>query len=294
VRRRHPDVDDRDVRLVHRDVAQDVLARARLRRHLESRLLEQPHDPLAQQHGVVGDHDLHARLGSDGVAERRVVGFAQLEQALGLRQVAQAERAEVAELDIREEPNRRLGEDHLAAVRRGRDAVRAVHLEADVAVLGDHRHAAVQADPHADARVVGPRLVGDLRLCLLRRAQRRLRVGERGEDLVAARVDDDAALGGDDVAKHRAHAREHGAPALPEPVREAGRPLDVGVQERDGPGGKLAHGRNLLGRRHTSGAESAHVRHRGTDLGTVPRSVPRISGAVGGAAPVTTGGGCRP
>ena len=57
MRRRHADVDDRNVRLVHRHVPQQVLGRPRLGDDLESGLLEQARDTLAQEHGVVGEHD---------------------------------------------------------------------------------------------------------------------------------------------------------------------------------------------------------------------------------------------
>ena len=57
VRRRHPHVDDGDVGLVGADLAQQVLGVARLAGDLEARLLEQPRETLAQQHGVIGEHD---------------------------------------------------------------------------------------------------------------------------------------------------------------------------------------------------------------------------------------------
>ena len=57
VRRRHAHVDDGDVGLVGADLAQQVLGVAGLAGDLEARLLEQARETLAQQHGVVGDHD---------------------------------------------------------------------------------------------------------------------------------------------------------------------------------------------------------------------------------------------
>ena len=59
VRRGHADVDDRDVGLVGADLAQQVLAVARLGDHLEARLLEQARDALAQQQAVVGQDYAH-------------------------------------------------------------------------------------------------------------------------------------------------------------------------------------------------------------------------------------------
>ena len=59
VRRRHADVDDRDVGLVGADLAQQVLGVAGLGDDLEARLLEQPRDALAQQQAVVGQDYAH-------------------------------------------------------------------------------------------------------------------------------------------------------------------------------------------------------------------------------------------
>jgi len=60
--RRHPDVDDRDVGLVRADLQQQILRGAALTDYLESRVLEQPRDPLTQENGVVGNGDADARL----------------------------------------------------------------------------------------------------------------------------------------------------------------------------------------------------------------------------------------
>ena len=95
VRRRHPDVDDRDRRLVHRDVTQQVVGVVGLGHDLEARLGEQPRDALAQQDRVLGDHDRH-RVPEQGdrVAQRREVAREtvreQLVDVLGLRQARRA------------------------------------------------------------------------------------------------------------------------------------------------------------------------------------------------------------
>src|SRR6266511_2980355 len=60
VRRRHADVDDRDVRPVRAHLEQELLAVARLTDDLEASLLEQPRDPLAQEHRVLGQHHTQA------------------------------------------------------------------------------------------------------------------------------------------------------------------------------------------------------------------------------------------
>ena len=54
---RHADVDDGDVGLVRADLAQEVLRVAGLAGDLEAGLLQQARETLAQEHGVLGDHD---------------------------------------------------------------------------------------------------------------------------------------------------------------------------------------------------------------------------------------------
>ena len=104
VGRRHPDVDDRHVGLVHRDVAQQVVGRPRLGDDLEPGLLQEARDALAQEHGVVGEHHppCVAEL-QDRPAERREVAREVLDQhlvdALEVRQPLQPVRAEIARLE---------------------------------------------------------------------------------------------------------------------------------------------------------------------------------------------------
>src|SRR5439155_20549926 len=62
MRRRHADVDHRDVGLVRSGLAYQLLPVASLPDHLEAGLLEQPHDTFAQQHGVFGDDHPHGKL----------------------------------------------------------------------------------------------------------------------------------------------------------------------------------------------------------------------------------------
>ena len=70
VRGRHPHVDHRDVRPVGADLAQQVLGVARLPGDLEARFLEQARETLAQQHGVIGQHDAE-RVSHAGETIRR-------------------------------------------------------------------------------------------------------------------------------------------------------------------------------------------------------------------------------
>src|SRR4030095_2471381 len=74
VRRWHADVDDRDLRLVHADVAQQILGVPGLRDDLEPRLAEEARDALAQEHRAVGeDYGDRVPEGRDGLPQRREV-----------------------------------------------------------------------------------------------------------------------------------------------------------------------------------------------------------------------------
>ena len=56
---RHPHVDDREVRLVLADQREQRVGVARAADDLVAGVLEQPGEALAQEHGVLGDHDAH-------------------------------------------------------------------------------------------------------------------------------------------------------------------------------------------------------------------------------------------
>src|SRR4051794_29799388 len=58
-RRRHPDIDDRQVGLVLVDLPQQLVGRRRLRGHVDSGAPQEGRDALAHQRAVVGDHDPH-------------------------------------------------------------------------------------------------------------------------------------------------------------------------------------------------------------------------------------------
>ena len=92
VRRRHADVDDRDVGLVGADLAQQVLGVAGLGDDLEARLLEQARDALAQQHAVVGEDDAHGTSALTVVPSpgRRVDLEAPVERREAVGEAAQA------------------------------------------------------------------------------------------------------------------------------------------------------------------------------------------------------------
>ena len=63
VRRRHADVDDREVRLVLATSATQLVGVAGLADDLEAGSLEQAGEPFAEQDVVVGQHDAGAGLG---------------------------------------------------------------------------------------------------------------------------------------------------------------------------------------------------------------------------------------
>src|SRR5262249_18601258 len=72
VRRRHADVDDRDLGAVGTHLEEELLRVARLADHLEARVLEQTRDALAEKHGVFGEHDAH-RYDSKGISATTLV-----------------------------------------------------------------------------------------------------------------------------------------------------------------------------------------------------------------------------
>jgi hypothetical protein len=71
LRRRHPDVDQGDVRLVQADVPEEILRRAALRHDLEPRVLQQARNALAQKDGVVGENYAHTAEPSPSRRELR-------------------------------------------------------------------------------------------------------------------------------------------------------------------------------------------------------------------------------
>ena len=57
VRRRHADVDDRDVGVVRANLQEQLVGIARLADDLEAAVLEQAGDALAEEDGVLGEND---------------------------------------------------------------------------------------------------------------------------------------------------------------------------------------------------------------------------------------------
>jgi hypothetical protein len=126
LRRRHPDVHDRDIGFVRADLQEQILGRAGLANDLESLALEQAGYALAQKNGVVGKHDADPRrltllrigmvvVDAQSVAEKDVGLARQREQyldrrsrQLGFRNEAERgatcdERPEIGAVEARDE-----------------------------------------------------------------------------------------------------------------------------------------------------------------------------------------------
>ena len=110
-----------------------------------------------------------------------------------------------------------------------RDPERAMDLDADVAVLGQRRGAAVKSDPYSHRR--RPGVACDPPLRLDRRLGGGLGFSEDGEELVAARVDLVAARRRDGLAEEAPDVREDRLPALVELAGEPRRAFDVGEEK---------------------------------------------------------------
>ena len=135
------------------------------------------------------------------------------------------------------------GHQHLAAVARRRDAGGPVDVDPHVVVTAMPALARVQAHPYAEREAQWPGRGGQLTLGGHGSSQGSRRGGEDREEGVSLRAD----LGS--AAARDRPTEDLGLPVLGAAIRfEAERleescgPLDIGEQERDGPGWKLAHG----------------------------------------------------
>jgi AbrB family looped-hinge helix DNA binding protein len=141
--------------------------------------------------------------------------------------------AEVARQGLRvEQAARRLGDDDLAAVRRGCDPRGPVDVHSDVAVGRQERLAGVK--PHAD-----PDWNSTKRR--LRRDGRRDGVGRAGEcdeERVSLRVDLDAVVPRDRIANHAPVPGEELGVRRAVLLKQPRRCFDVGEEKRDGAGWK--------------------------------------------------------
>ena len=237
VGRWHADVDDRDLGLVHRDVAHQVGGVVGLGENVEAGLDEQPHDALAQQDRVLGDHHGHrVAQHRHRVAERREVARQavgeELMDVLRRRQAREAVAAEVAD----GEPGRSAGrcrEQDLAAVARRADPRRAVDVDARVALVGDERLADVDSHPHPDVVTAGPGLLDQAPLGLDGGGDRVVERREGDEHLVAVRVDHVAVPLSDRAPDDAADAVQDRRVVGPCRVDEWRRAFDVAEEEGD-------------------------------------------------------------
>ena len=243
----------------------------RLRGHLqaEARLADpsgtgQGHQPAALQHMLgAGDHltatDEARQLGGqvvrcpvDGAQRREDIGHAvhdQLEQVLRPGQVAQAVRAEVPERQLGwqapvDQRLRRLRHEHLAAVRRARDAGRVVHVEADVLLAHERRLARVQTDADTQRATFRPRMLRKRALSRRRRLACIHRACEDAEERVAFGAQLAAVVCAKGVAEQLVVDHLQGHVPLAQLLHQPRRSLDVRKEKRDRACGK----RHVLGR----------------------------------------------
>ena len=192
LRGRHADVDDRDVGVVAAYLEHQLVRVSRLPDDLDLGVLEQPREPFAQQGRVVGDHRGEPALVHADVAERRELGVEivgdELEDPLRLAQPAEVELTELAYRHT--ETAGRLSRGHdLAAVRCLADVGSTVDVEADEAVAGPFRLAAVQADSHPHALAFRPGARHERTLDLERSGGRGRGLVEDAEELVSTAFD---------------------------------------------------------------------------------------------------------
>ena len=172
--------------------------------------------------------------------EWREVSLAQLEDAFGRGEVLQPVLAQVAHVVPTHDGGRGRRDEHLPTVAAGSDPGRPVHVDANVAFLGQMRAAGVDAHAHPD------RARGQSGLGRLRRSQSTGGRGEGDEDGIALRIDLDAAVGTARLTQDAAMFRECAGIGIgAQRLKQPGGTLHVGEQEGDGSGGQVApHGRH--------------------------------------------------
>jgi predicted metal-binding membrane protein len=151
-------------------------------------------------------------------------------------QVLQSVLAQIRELGAVEEPLRRLGDEHLAAVACAHDPGGSMHVHADVALVGDERLARVDAHPHAH-RPVRETVLGSGG-----RNDGIGRTGEGDEKRVTLCVHLDAAVAREGVPQHAAVLGQYVRVARSELVEQPRRALDVREQQRHRAARELPHG----------------------------------------------------
>ena len=161
--------------------------------------------------------------------QRREDVCPELEETLRRAQVLQPVQAEVAHIGAGK-VCRRLRQKHLPAVPGGGDPRRPVHVEPHVSLVGPERLARMQAHPHTHwaARERALRL-GSRRHCIGR-------TRKCDEEGVALRVDLDPLVPPPGVSQRTAVLGKHRRIPVAQLPEQPGRSLDVGEEERHGPG----------------------------------------------------------
>ena len=208
-------------------------------------------------------HELVQRAGGRRLRlldlERRKLGGKvrrdQLADGLRVGQAAQPERAELAQRralgqarahGVRHRPR----QQGLPAVARGGDALRPHQRQrGHVFAVLRLRLADMHAHAHAEGADRSPILMAQRMLAVERRLQRGIGGCERRTQAVADDLEDAAIVCFDGAPHERVVARERILHRLRMPLEELGRPFDVGEEESDGTGGKVAHASLPVGRR---------------------------------------------
>ncbi len=169
--------------------------------------------------------------------ERREVVATKLEELLGLRQILETVLPQVAQHRrlVQERP-RRSGDQHLASMAGRSDARRPVKVHADIPLGRQRRLAGV--DAHAHAHPPGR----ERPLCFSGRRHGAAGRLEGDEEGIALGAELDAAVVVDRLAQYPVMLCEQDVVGGPELVQQPCRTLDVGEEECDGSGRKLAHG----------------------------------------------------
>ena len=173
---------------------------------------------------------------------RRQTGDVELEQTLRLVDAGQVVLPEIREL-LRgiERIARPLGEQDLPTAARLADPRGAVHVEPEVGVAPDCWLAGVQAHADTELHARRPVVLGKGLLRGRDRSRGAAGVDEDDEELVAPRVDDDAALTLDRLVKEPAVVVEHVCVVIAQTLHELRRAFDVGEDESDRSMRKIRH-----------------------------------------------------
>ncbi len=180
-------------------------------------------------------------MGPGGAGRGEVAGEAVDDEAVEAdraRDVLEALLAEVARGRVVEggvdQVPRGLGQQGLAAVGRGADARREVHVPTHVTLCGPVGFAGVDAHAGAHRCVLGPGVRGKGALSLNASRHRVSSAREGIEEGVSLGVDLRSAMRGEGVPQEGAVGLQHLFVGGTEGVKEAGGALDVGEDEGDG------------------------------------------------------------